>query len=605
MAKENYEGLEPVTFEENPLEYCKQVYAESKKRNDELREINLDNRMFYEGQDDELDARRNSDNIERSALFIHELKPAIDTRVSDIISKLNEREFPITFRPRSVVPTLEETAQALTVERVINEQLRDSGYLPFGFRDHVLSAEIYRSPATVKVGWENVYQKVAVLMAPSPEEVQQALMTGQAEPRPRIVWEDQYKGGAPVIDLLPPDQFLYEPHVSNLQKDSEYVAHSIWVSWQKLMTMADDRGWDKKLLNRMKKELQDADTTAGTDKTMEESAQDRRETPISTGFKDGKFLVVEIYVCDYGEMGEELVHQATLVGGKELVSKKMTPYKGIKFPFVCLTCNPFPGSLEGLSSIDVAKHMQRLYNECYNSFLDGVSYRIFPPLIREPGTEFTKKPKWGPGQIWDVTNPDGLRPLIENPGVMPDLPSLMQAISAKIRETLNAHDISQGFQSQEYEKATSTQLRSEGATKRSMPIRMRYGQALIQVAQMVLALNQQFSETPELFALPMIIDVPSLTSISDPEQEKQDSLLLLSQALQNPLYQSPGGQLKVRNLMEDVVQKFKKTDVARFVPSEADLKQDQENAAKLQAAMLDKQAVQEEMALTSSAGGQA
>jgi hypothetical protein len=133
---------------------------------------------------------------------------------------------------------------------------------------------------------------------------------------------------------------------------------------------------------------------------------------------------------------------------------------------------------------------------------------------------------------------------------------------------------------------------------------MRYGQALIQVAQMVLALNQQYSETPEIFAMPVVIDVPSLTSISDPEQEKQDSLLLLSQAQQNPIYQSPTGQIKIRNLTEDVVQKFKKTDVAKFVPSEAELKQDQENAANLQQAMLQKQAVMEEMAASAGPGGQ-
>jgi len=80
---------------------------------------------------------------------------------------------------------------------------------------------------------------------------------------------------------------------------------------------------------------------------------------------------------------------------------------------------------------------------------------------------FRKIPKWEPGAIFDVSNADELKPLIPNPGPMPDLPSLMQAVSAKLRETLNAPDISQGFQSSEYEKATATAYRAQGSAKRS------------------------------------------------------------------------------------------------------------------------------------------
>lgn len=587
---------DPVTFQEDPIGYLQGIYNDLMKRNDDLRDINEANRLFYEGEDKELDVRASDKRVIRSALFIHELKPAIDTRVADIVSKLEEREFPITFRPKNPDPTSEESAQATLIERIINEQLRECGYLCGGFRDHVLAAEVYRSPATVKVGWENTYEeKQAVVQQPTEAQIRKAQEDGR-ELKPRVVFEDKFKGGRPYVELLPPDQFLYEANVAHFQRESDNVAHVTWMSWNKLMAVAKDLKWDVGLIKDLKEELLTADTESPHEETFEEGVKSDKETPIRPGYRESKFLVCEFYVRDFDDDGVEIIHQVIMVGNKEIVSNKHSPYKGIRFPFSPITANPFPGSIEGLSSIDVAKTAQQLYNELFNSYLDGISYRIFPPLIRQTGTVFAKTPVWGPGEIWDVDNPEGLRPLIENPGVMPDLPALMAAVSEKIREMLNAHDIQQGFQSQQYEKATSTSLRASGANRRAMPTRKRYGLALVEVAKMFLALNQQYHPQAVLFAIPLVVDVPSLTNISDPENEKQESLLMLTQAQQLPFYQSPIGQLKLRNMWEDTVELFKKVNVPRYVPTEEEMKSDMDAQREVQLAVLDKQAAQEDIA---------
>ena len=593
------ESQETYTFEENPKEFCRDKYSVAKGRNDDLAPVNKENRLFYEGIDAELLKRAEDKDVQRSSLFIHELKPAIDTRKSDVITKLEEREYPITVRPSTPTPTEEEKGQATWIERKINDQLRECGYLSDGFGDHILAAEIYRSPAAVKVGWEPVYEKKAEAFIPTEKQVLEAVQRGELPPEPTVNWVTKYEGGRPYVDLLAPDEFLYEPNISSFQRDSEFACHAVWVSWNKLMAMAKEQEWDTKVIEKFKREIEDADDPDSSE-GFEKDVQDEKDVPWKDGYRDGHVLVAEFYISTFEESGADVINRVVMVGNHRVVKKEVTPYRGIRFPFVPVSANRFPGTIEGLSSVDVAKMMQRLYNELFNSFLDGVSYRMFPPLVQEPGTEFQEKPKWGVGQIWKVSNPDGLRPLIENPGVLPDLPSLMEAVSGKIRDVLNAQDISQGFQSQEYEKATATKARTVGSAKRAMPTHKRYGEALIEVAKMVLALNQQYAEDKVKYVLDVIVDVPSLTNISDPENEKQESLLLLSQAEQSPIYQSPVGQLKVRNLYKDVYRKFKRIDIDAILPSEEELKQFMQSQTELEVAGLEKQSAQEQMA---AAGG--
>ena len=601
--------LDIATYEENPLEFCKGIFAEADKRNHDLAATNKENRKFYEGEDEELEKRKRDKDVERSSLFIHEVKPAIDTRVSESVTSVEETEFPITFRPADdqygpPAPGFKDhEEQALWIARTINRQLRECGYLSRGFEDHLLSSEIYRSPSAVKVGWENVYEKRPQATYPSELEKQMAVSERRLPPTPQVRFVDAYVGGRPYVELLAPDEFLYQPLVSDIQREADYSGHAIWVPYHKLVSLAKEYEWDEAKIKALKDELPSDDTEQDAGKSFEEEFQGERDEGIDTGFRDGKILVAELYVKTMNDAGEDVMRQIIMVANKLLVSDKVTPYRGILHPFVATVANRFPGTIEGLSSIDVAKYMQRLYNELFNSYLDGLSYRLFSPLILEVGSGFAERPKWKLGAIWKMINSEGLRPLIDNPGAMPDLPPVMEAVSGKIREVLNAHDISQGFQAQEYEKATSTRLRASGAAKRSMPLKKQHGEVLVSVARMVLALNQQYHEEKHKFVMNCIVDVPSLTAVSDPERDKQEALLILELAAGLPLFGTPNGERKIRNMFEDMLHKFKKINIEKFVPSEEEHNADLEAKKQMMLAELQKQATGEQLALSGGEGG--
>lgn len=588
-----------ISFAEQPEEYLRAIYEEAMQHNDDLRDINKENRLFYEGTDEKLETRSRDTDVQRSSLYIHEMKPAIDTRVSDGVFAVETREFPVTQRVDLDTPTEDEIKRAGQIEEIINEQLRDSGYLPYGWGDHVRASEIYRSVPAVRVSWESSSEQEAVIIEPSRLDILRATLTGRAIPQPRVKFVDKFPDGKPVVELLAPDEFLYQPDIGDFQKDSDYAGHVMWVSWSKLMGIASDQNWDKTELESMREELRSIPTDQTNTDPFEKSVKESQEDAptIRPGFNEGKYLIVEWYLREFDESGDDVIQQVHFVANKLIVKQKKSPFKGIKFPYVLISINNFPGSLEGLSSVDITKNMQKLYNEIFNQYLDGVSYRIFPPLIMESGTTFQEKPKWAPGQLWKVTNPVGLRPLVENPGVMPDLPSLMAAVASKIRQTLNAEDISQGFQANQYEKATATSLRASGSAKRAQPTRQIWGKALVEVARMILALNQQFHEFAPLFVMPLITDVPALTGASDPEEEKRQKMLLLSQAQQNPIYRGPDGLMKLRKLTWDMTQEFVKTDVDQVVPTVEEMRSFLGAQRGVQQAQLEVENAQQEIAI--------
>jgi len=89
-----------------------------------------------------------------------------------------------------------------------------------------------------------------------------------------------------------------------------------------------------------------------------------------------------------------------------------------------------------------------------------------------------------------------------------------------------------------------------------LPLTSSYGIAIIEIAKMFIALNQQYAENGADWVVDVDIDVPSLTAITDPETEKQDWLMILSTVSAHPLYQTPIGMRKMRNVMEETMSKF-------------------------------------------------
>lgn len=590
-----------VSFEKDPVEYCKRIYAEALRRQEDLRDINVENRAFYEGYDELIERRRNNPEVQRSAINVNEIKPAIDTRVSSVMTKLEERQMPLVAVPDVDDPTFEEKAQADWIARTITKQMRDCGYLSEGFKEHIEAAEVYRSPSTVKVDWEEYVEDVAVHIKPTFREKVGAFLAGRRIPEERVEWR-RVRSGRPYVCWLDVDQFLYEPGVSDFSR-SRYAIHADYYEKSDIMAMSKEFGFDEAKINKYAVELSDETRTNETgNESARDMLQETRDVPEDKGDRDGKYLLCEIYVATYNDAGEEEIHRVFFLGNKYIVKRDKRPHKGIRFPFVPTVANKLPGTIEGLSSVDLGKPLARLITEIYNTWVDATSYQMFGPLVSDKSNIMYGTPKIGLGQLWKMSDIDRIRPLIQAPSNAPDLTNLLMGLSPRLRQILNAEDIQQGFQSTQYEKATSTKLRMYGAERRNVPLHKRYGEVFLAVARMFLQLNRQYHPQAELFTLAVRLDVPSLTNITDPDQQKQDELLLYSTMQNSPLYQTPDGMRKLRNQMETIIRLFKDKhmSVDDFVPTKQELDRQLGIAAEQQQIALEKQDAMEQYQLESA-----
>ena len=599
------EDNKKTDFTKRHEETLRNYYAEAKERSDQLKSVNVENQEFYEGRDAELERRKDNAEVERSAVFVHELKPAIDTRVASAVAKVEKDEYPVKFRPKSLEAAAQDRDQTAWITKQINEQMRDCGYMSDGFSEHILGAEIYRTPSTVKVGWEFHWEKEAVTVNPfgsAAEFIRDAVLAlsqGRRIPslKPKVRYEDRYKGGRPYAQWLSPETFLYEPGVSNFHKDSMYVFNEEYVTFNKLMSLAHHNDWDHAKLKANEDDLKRG-TGELKDSVAEEVQSGKGEGTVH-GYRDDKILIAEGTIVTYEDDGRKKYNDIVFIADKYLVFNEPAAHELVGFPYVPITANRMPGTIEALSSIDICKDMQRLYNEVFNSWLDYMTYRIFPPFKVPMNFRFKSTPIYGPGRFWYCTDPDALQSVIENPGSAPELVSLMGAVASNIRRTLAASDTQQGFNQSPHEKATVAKLRFASSAQRSVPVYKDYGMAIVSIADMFMKLNQQHNPDPHNYVINggVLIDVPSLTSVSDPESEKQDALFLYQSALSNPIYANPSGQIQIRNMWEKVVRLISPYDVDDFVPTEEEIKQQLTAALKGRMAVMDKASIMEQMSL--------
>ena len=584
-----------LSFQDEPEEFVRSCYQEAKRHNDELHEINVENQLFYEGYDQILEQRKADVVVQRSALFVPELTPAISSRVARVIAKVEETEFPVRWRPLRRDLTGDELEQVSWVQKEINQVLREIGYLSNGFQEHIMGAEIYRTPSTVKIGWENISREEPEVQERFPGGFRQFIQELNArfirgEPVPDPTPKVRYKriiGGQPFVEWMEPDRFLYEPNVSRMESWI-YALERSWEPFHKLMVIAHEQDWDMDLIRRYRDEIKEA-SLGGEEKSVDEDVQREK----GTGFnkEDNTVLIVEGYVKTYNEQYQPELRKIVMIGDKYIVKNEKSDFRLIDWPYVPITANRMPGTMEAMSSIDVGKSLQRLYNEAFNMWIDSISYRAFPPLKAPSNMSFKEQPTWRLGGIVYCTDPDKLQPIIQNPGAVPELPPLMSVLSLAIRTLLSSTDIHEGFQSKQYEKATVAHLRFTAAGQNTLPTFKDYGMALARVAEMIWKLKMQFDPQGYRYVIRggAIIDVPSLTSVSDPQANKQDTMLLYQMAQASPFYQSPQGKLYLRNLLEDLVRAVKPYDVSRFVPTEDEVKADIEKLFIAQEAEMEKQ----------------
>lgn len=587
-----------VAFEKDALKFCQKIYSEANERNEQLHDINVENQLFYEGYDQRLEERRNDRSVVRSALFVNELAPAVDARIGDLISAIDEDEYPI--KARSTVGGLDDATRDNIefCERTINEQLRACKYLSDVANEQCLAAELHRSPSVVKVYMRRVERDVAELRDPELGMMDRGLvMMGLKKmPEKKVVYK-KVVTQEPYVEWLPPDEVLIEPGKSVYPDDFTYMGHRIKVDRESLYAMADEFGWDDKEIDQFFSQREEGgESNRHDDMTVAQEVQAAKDTPLPEDMDLDKYEVVEWYISVYDNQGKEDTWQCVVLENSHVLTNKKWKVRELKFPFVMLVAHRQLGSSENLSTIDKCKDLQRLHSESYNSLIDGLTYRIFPPFKNKINNTFDGTPVYGPGRVWNIQEPEFFSPVIENPGQMPDLVGLIDNTSAKIRDQANAPDTSEGISAAQYEKATKTNLRVAGAIKRSSPMRRRFGMAIIQVADTIMALNRQYHEEAWRFVVPVRLDVPSLTSVSDPQQEKQDMLLLYSTMSADPLFQSPLGQRKKRAAWEDLVRLIRKTGWERYTITEKELELQIADMAQMQALQMQKMALAEDAA---------
>ena len=560
--------------------FIQDCYTEAKQRSDELRSVNVENLEFFLGVDKQAEEEsRRHPLVKQSRLFIPEISPAIHNRRARIVSALETSEFPIKIRPAAENASAEDRKKAASIERRINTQLRDCGYLTAGFEEQFLAAEIFRSPAAVKVTWEKPDDKEAVLREGVVSSVQ---------------YRRQYPSGRIVVQNLEVDRFLYEPNLDDFYRSS-YAFDAIWEPYEKALALCRRMGWDTKKMRNVKDDIRNAERSQ---KTVSQEAAETAGMPLSYWYQEGEVLIAEGYLTIVNNDGSVQRRKTVMVGDRHIVQDEkaniLTP-----LPFAVVTANKLPGSIEGFSSVDIAKPLQRVYSASYNSWLDGITYRLFPPMKAPYNMQFKEQVLWEPLFIILCSDPDRLQPVISNPGTLPDLVPVMNSISMAIRRLLSVTDLHEGFTNVPYEKATSAKLRFASASKGIMPMFKQYGRVIKQVANLVLKLNQEFHPEKEQFVVSggLNIDVPSLTSISDPEVDRQNSFLLYSQAAVNPFYQTPRGQIYLRQLWEDLVRSIKPYDLEGRVPTEEDIKKDLAAAVEGQVAGQRKESTLQQIAL--------
>lgn len=578
-------------FKADPAEFCKEFLTNSENYRNEMEEIDRLNFGFYEGRDPVLEDRETKGaeqegGVQRSALFVQIIASAVDTNVSDAVASINSSPNPVTIRPflsekgwevlrqqryatdpyygQFTYAQLLERVTAL--ERTLNIQLRQCGYVPFGFEEHVRGAEIFRTPTFVKVGWQRSAKPIAevvpkIVAGETEESGALSAMLDDAEGERKIRF-GTIREGSPSIQYIPGSEMAYEPYISQHQfhTNATMCAHIAYRSKEELLDDADLYDYDPDIIEEYFKEANPRGESSSVRDSADKSKKEitlARDQSVWEPFRGKRARVAEVFLSfpnkQSGSYHSRVFKQVTLLGFKTPINidKNYPPVcRGVGFPFVPLTSSQTPGMMEGISTVDQAMGHQRLYSDVYNAFFDIIGYTCFPVFKNRVGNVIKGSGRMFPGAILDMFDPDSFQQLVTQ---FPQVGQLLEAadrIDQSMKQMVNTTNLREGSAGNPYEKATSAKLRSVGAARRAVPKNARYGSGLQKVAELVLAYNQEYAPNKEDFVVPggVIIDTPAFTYGYDDDTVKQDTILLLDTFSKSPNFQSPDGRRKLAAL---------------------------------------------------------
>lgn len=563
------------TFRENPFEHCKMLYAEFKPYNEEMCERVSENRKFYNGQDAELEKRRNDPKVKRSCVFVHAQRPAIDTCLSAIMDGLEEG-YNDTIQ---LIPKADQEHDAVMErEEELNEAMRTDGILTGKIMTAARECRI--APVVfIKVGWDQELGIIHELKKGVIERGRKAvgwvryaiLGADDYPPEDRIAHHWDVKREGPYTEVKDFDEIYYDPEAHDHQ-DGRAMIEVCAYSWDELVAEANKRGWDKAVLGRMKLDKAQKSTAGGVGKDSV-ADKEREAQKINAGreYDAHKFAIAEFWIPVWDETGRKRIYNF-VIGEKDyqLTPGMGTPTFFTQFPFVAVRHRKRTNQIEGTPAVELTKPLQRLNNDLNNAVNDVISFGIFKIRVSK-SNNFTEQPNVRPGAIWYVTDINQLTELDVDMSPLMPLISLISLTERKIAQMHNAPDFGQGTNIDvPDEKVYQTKLRMMGSERRSRMDYKEIGEVLIEIAKWFIELYRM-NDKPE-WIFEANVDVPALTSNYTPQEEQQKRVMLVEMAMKaQSLYGTPLGRKKLRNLFKEMIQSVRVGDVKDFVLSDQEM----------------------------------
>lgn len=575
MPNINFEQiLNSTSFEDDHVKYVQSAYEVAKAYMDTLIPNVVENRAFYDGHDPDLVTRKNDPEVSRSAEYVPEMRPAIETRESAILDRGQEDTILVRLNLKDEFVE-DENLQELgeDKEEELNEQLRKSGFF-FNVMMTWIHASELQPLSILKISREQIFDwvpKKKSLISSNPDSIFTKLLQGILPQSDRTIYEWELVEERPGVEWLDFDEFMYDKTMTKLD-DCRYLIHVRYMTWNEAVQARKENNWDKSELKTMKEMADNSGGNEGeADVRIPEQVDGVTDYPGTKNMKEGKYLITETWVKTKNEQGADIYQVVVLGNNQYKLSDKPGP-KGYNHPFKGRVAWIKLGSIEGQSSVDRVKPLQKLYSDVNNAILDTTSYTILPPIFYNAGTEFLEKPKWAPLAFNKVDDVDGIKQMEVKGGQIDLLLLLAEAYSAKIKQLLNAPDISQGIGDLDAdEKATKTRLRAAGSQRRLRPLFESVKEDIKSIATMFVKINiiddPDWIEVLDKFEM----DVPAYSGVSTPEEEKIAALTLFEATLENPLYANVIGLMKQRQLFDDVLNKFRVDDIDSRLPTEDEL----------------------------------
>ena len=564
------------SFRDDPIKWCNQKYEKFLTYNESVRSQITDDWNFYNGHDEELETRRASSKVKRAAYYVPEIRPSAETAIAAVVNAVTETNTPVR-----IIPDVDEQKvdQKLlsTLEQRLDRDLRDSGLLMTGFQQ-AMEAVVYSPVIAAKMSWSLeygwVYKKKNVVVQGLAAIL--SIFGGEIETVKRE-WDVVYNG--PVVDMLDHDELLYDPTVADIQQ-SDIVIHAQYLT---LDQIKDNDEYDEAQIAKLEEDWRGymAQHSGGT-ATVKDDIAAKEEPGRQPSYRDDRILVAECWVWDADKDGNELTRIYTVAAQKYPLEREKygreTPWPNVRFPFPVIRLNRYYNRVEGLPPVRIAKVCQKIYSDCFNAMMDYQSYNSWTVFKNGAGNQIVGEPPvWGPGTIINMTKPELFEPIMTPDQDVTTIMPLSEAMKDKIRQIFNTSDISQGIQGQAAELATKTMERQKGTAQRQRRWMLPAAEFICDIASLIIRMRVAMGDAEWAFKLK--VDVPSLTGQRSAEEEIQQTMLMIEKAETSPLYATPQGMLKIRELYARLYDLLKIRDIDRYLPTAEEITQGIQDAA--------------------------